>query len=130
MDISNEIFQQIGYVVSAILFIYGLKMLGKEDTAVKGNSISAAGMLMAVLVTFINVIDPIMVISAVLLGGTIGSLFALRVKMTSIPEMVALFNGFGGLSSFFLAWSEFTNYQAVSALFLICLLYTSPSPRD
>tara|TARA_B100001057_G_scaffold152798_1_gene152882 strand:- start:4974 stop:6368 length:1395 start_codon:yes stop_codon:yes gene_type:complete len=122
MDISNEIFQQIGYVVSAILFIYGLKMLGKEDTAVKGNSISAAGMLMAVLVTFINVIDPIMVISAVLLGGTIGSLFALRVKMTSIPEMVALFNGFGGLSSFFLAWSEFTNYQAVSALFLITYL--------
>tara|TARA_E500000075_G_scaffold71164_1_gene64143 strand:- start:4663 stop:6057 length:1395 start_codon:yes stop_codon:yes gene_type:complete len=122
MDISNEIFQQIGYVVSAILFIYGLKMLGKEDTAVKGNSISAAGMLMAVLVTFINVIDPIMVISAVLLGGTIGSLFALKVKMTSIPEMVALFNGFGGLSSFFLAWSEFTNYQAVSALFLITYL--------
>ena len=122
MDISNEIFQQIGYVVSATLFIYGLKMLGKEDTAVKGNSISAAGMLMAVLVTFINVIDPIMVISAVLLGGTIGSLFALRVKMTSIPEMVALFNGFGGLSSFFLAWSEFTNYQAVSALFLITYL--------
>lgn len=122
MDISNEIFQQIGYVVSAILFIYGLKMLGKEDTAVKGNSISAAGMLMAVLVTFINVIDPIMVISAVLLGGTIGSLFALKVKMTSIPEMVALFNGFGGLSSFFLAWSEFTNYQVVSALFLITYL--------
>ena len=82
MDISNEIFQQIGYVVSAILFIYGLKMLGKEDTAVKGNSISAAGMLLAVLVTFINVIDPIMVISAVLLGGTIGELFALRVEMS------------------------------------------------
>ncbi len=117
-----EIFQQIGYAASAILFIFGLKMLGKEDTAVKGNLISAVGMFLAVVVTFINVIEPLFVLSAVLIGSTIGSLFALRVKMTSIPEMVALFNGFGGLSSFFLAWSEFTSYEAIKPLLLITYL--------
>ena len=117
-----EIFQQIGYVASAILFIFGLKMLGKEETAVKGNFISAIGMLLAVVVTFVNVIEPILVLSAILIGSAIGSLFALRVKMTSIPEMVALFNGFGGLSSFFLAWSEFTSYKAISPLLLITYL--------
>ena len=117
-----EIFQQIGYVASAILFIFGLKMLGKEETAVRGNFVSAIGMLLAVVVTFVNVIEPILVLSAILIGSAIGSLFALRVKMTSIPEMVALFNGFGGLSSFFLAWSEFTSYKAISPLLLITYL--------
>jgi NAD(P) transhydrogenase subunit beta len=53
------------------------------------------------------------------LGGLIGSIFALKVKMTSIPEMVALFNGFGGLSSFFLAWSEFNNMTTISLLMII-----------
>ena len=101
MSIDLNFLQQIGYVFSAMLFIYGLKMLGKEDTAVKGNVISALGMLLALLVTFGNILNPILIFSAILIGGVIGSIFAIRVKMTSIPEMVALFNGFGGLSSCF-----------------------------
>tara|TARA_E500000178_G_scaffold65522_1_gene62663 strand:- start:13154 stop:14551 length:1398 start_codon:yes stop_codon:yes gene_type:complete len=122
MSIDLNFLQQIGYVFSAMLFIYGLKMLGKEDTAVKGNVISALGMLLALLVTFGNILNPVLIFSAILTGGVIGSIFAIKVKMTSIPEMVALFNGFGGLSSFFLAWSEFNTYASVSViLFVTCL---------
>tara|TARA_Y100000741_G_scaffold135878_1_gene102360 strand:+ start:638 stop:1981 length:1344 start_codon:yes stop_codon:yes gene_type:complete len=102
-----------------MLFIYGLKMLSKEDTAARGNLVSSTGMFLAVLVTIVEIINPLLVISAIVLGGLIGSLFALKVKMTSIPEMVALFNGFGGLSSFFLAWSEFNNLTTSSLILLI-----------
>ena len=122
MSIDLNFLQQIGYVFSAMLFIYGLKMLGKEDTAVKGNLISALGMLLALLVTFGNIINPVLIFSAILIGGVIGSIFAIKVKMTSIPEMVALFNGFGGLSSFFLAWSEFNTYASVSVILFITYL--------
>ena len=122
MSIDLNFLQQIGYVFSAMLFIYGLKMLGKEDTAVKGNVISALGMLLALLVTFGNILNPILIFSAILTGGVIGSIFAIRVKMTSIPEMVALFNGFGGLSSFFLAWSEFNTYASISVILFITYL--------
>ena len=122
MSIDLNFLQQIGYIFSAMLFIYGLKMLGKEDTAVKGNVISALGMLLALLVTFGNILNPILIFSAILIGGVIGSIFAIRVKMTSIPEMVALFNGFGGLSSFFLAWSEFNTYASVNVILFITYL--------
>ncbi len=119
IDLDFQITQQLGYIFSAMLFIYGLKMLSKEDTAARGNLVSSTGMFLAVLVTIVEIINPLLVISAIVLGGLIGSLFALKVKMTSIPEMVALFNGFGGLSSFFLAWSEFNNLTTSSLIMLI-----------
>ena len=109
MEFDLNTMQQIGYIFSAILFIYGLKMLSNESSATRGNVVSSMGMLLAVLVTVIEIVNPVLVLSAMLLGALIGSAFALKVKMTSIPEMVALFNGFGGLSSFFLDWSEFNN---------------------
>ncbi len=113
--------QELGYIVAATLFIFGLKMLSKEDTAARGNLVSSIGMLIAVLVTLIKVIDPYLILLAMIIGAGIGSLFALKVKMTSIPEMVALFNGFGGLSSFFLAWSQFINQSNTS--FILILTY-------
>lgn len=119
IDLDFQIVQQLGYIFSAMLFIYGLKMLSKEDTAASGNLVSSAGMFLAVLVTIVEIINPLLVLSAIVLGGLIGSIFALKVKMTSIPEMVALFNGFGGLSSFFLAWSEFNNTTTISLLMII-----------
>jgi|TARA_B100001059_G_scaffold58251_1_gene53602 NAD(P) transhydrogenase subunit beta len=119
IDLDFQIVQQLGYIFSAMLFIYGLKMLSKEDTAASGNLVSSAGMFLAVLVTIVEIINPLLVLSAIVLGGLIGSIFALKVKMTSIPEMVALFNGFGGLSSFFLAWSEFNNMTTISLLMII-----------
>jgi len=74
------------------------------------------------LVTLIDVINPVLMLSAILVGGSIGAIFALRVKMTSIPEMVALFNGFGGLSSYFLAWSEFNNQTEISLVMTLTYL--------
>ena len=111
MSIFNDItaIQNIIYIVASILFISGIKMLGKEDTAVKGNFLSALAMFIAVSVTVVDVVNPVVLISGIALGAIIGSTIALKVKMTSIPEMVALFNGFGGLATFLIAWSEFNS---------------------
>ena len=103
-------FQNLIYIVSAILFITGIKMLGKEDTAVKGNFLSALAMFIAVVITFADpeiAVNPYIILAGIGIGALVGSIIALKVKMTSIPEMVALFNGFGGLATFFIAWSEF-----------------------
>jgi NAD(P) transhydrogenase subunit beta len=101
--------QNIVYIIASILFISGIKMLGREDTAVNGNFLSSFAMLIAVLVTLVDVVNPLFLICAIAIGAIIGSTIALRVKMTSIPEMVALFNGFGGLATFLIAWSEYNS---------------------
>ena len=116
--------QNIIYIFSSILFISGIKMLGKEDTAVRGNFLSALEMFIAVSVTFINVINPILVLVGIGIGAIIGSLIALKVKMTSIPEMVALFNGFGGLATFFIAWSEFNSIPSNNFQYLLVMITT------
>ncbi len=116
--------QNIIYIFSSILFISGIKMLGKEDTAVRGNFLSALAMFIAVSVTFINVINPLLVLIGIAIGAVIGSLIALKVKMTSIPEMVALFNGFGGLATFFIAWSEFNSIPSNNFQYLLVMITT------
>ena len=103
-----QVIQNIVYIISSVMFILGIKMLGKEATAVKGNYLSALAMFSAVGITCLSLeIDTKIILAGVLLGGLIGSLIALKVKMTAIPEMVALFNGFGGLATFLIAWSQF-----------------------
>ena len=109
-------FQNIIYIICSILFITGIKMLGKEDTAVRGNFLSALAMFIAVAITLVNVVNPLLIIIGISIGAIIGSLIALKVKMTSIPEMVALFNGFGGLATFFIAWSEFYSVPDLSLI--------------
>ena len=108
-NITNiQVIQNIVYIVSSVLFILGIKMLGKEATAVKGNYLSALAMFSAVGVTCLSLeIDLKIILAGILFGGLIGSIIALKVKMTAIPEMVALFNGFGGLATFLIAWSSF-----------------------
>ena len=119
-----ESIQNIIYIFSSILFISGIKMLGKEDTAVKGNFLSALAMFIAVSVTFINVINPLVVFIGIAIGAIVGSLIALKVKMTSIPEMVALFNGFGGLATFFIAWSEFNSIPTNTFQYVLIMITT------
>ena len=108
-NLSNiQVIQNMIYIVSSVMFILGIKMLGKEATAVKGNYLSALAMFFAVAITCLSLeIDIKIILAGVLLGGLIGSLIAVKVKMTAIPEMVALFNGFGGLATFLIAWSQF-----------------------
>ena len=103
-----QVIQNMVYIISSVMFILGIKMLGKEATAVKGNYLSALAMFCAVAITCFSLeIDVKIILAGVLLGGLIGSLIAIKVKMTAIPEMVALFNGFGGLATFLIAWSQF-----------------------
>ena len=105
----------ISYIVASVLFIFGIKMLGKAETARKGNLISSLGMLIAVVVTLFDrqILDSKDVASwyvlgiCLVLGSLIGAVMAKRVKMTSMPEMVALFNGFGGLASLLVGWEDF-----------------------
>ena len=97
-------------------------MLGKEDTAVRGNFLSALAMLIEVSVTLINIFNPLLIIIGISIGALVGSLIALKVKMTSIPEMVALFNGFGGLATFFIAWSEFNSSIDNSFQYILIML--------
>ena len=99
----------IGYLVAAVLFILGLKALGRPRTAPRGNLLGATGMLLAILVTLLNqsIISYGVLVAGLALGGLIGAVLALRVQMTSMPELVALFNGFGGGASVLVASASF-----------------------
>ena len=98
----------VAYIIAAILFIMGIKMLGSASTAVRGNRISSLGMLLAVVVTLLRSgLDYQFIILGLIIGGIIGLIAAKRVKMTGMPELVALFNGFGGMASLLVGWSEF-----------------------
>lgn len=96
------------YIAASILFIYGIKMLGNASTAKRGNMISAAGMLIAVVITLIQQdLDYSFILGGLALGSAIGFIAAKRVQMTGMPELVALFNGFGGLASLLVGWAEY-----------------------
>ncbi|MGF1450082.1 MAG: NAD(P)(+) transhydrogenase (Re/Si-specific) subunit beta [Opitutales bacterium] len=99
------------YIVAAILFIFGIKMLGRAQTARRGNLLSSVGMLVAVVVTLLDQqIEGLgygWIVAGLVIGAGIGTAAARLVKMTAMPEMVALFNGFGGAASMLVAWAEF-----------------------
>lgn len=95
------------YLVASILFILGIKGLTHPRTAVRGNLISAIGMLMAILVTlWLNKVGFAVMIAGLIVGSAVGVWLAVRVQMTAMPQMVALLNGFGGAASVFVAWAE------------------------
>jgi len=103
----------LAYVVAATLFVFGIKMLGSADTARRGNLISGSGMLLAVVITLLaEGLDYKWILGGLLVGGVIGLVAARLVKMTAMPELVALFNGFGGLASLLVAWAEFEKIKA------------------
>ncbi len=103
------------YIAAAILFILGLKMLGRQATARRGNLLSALGMLLAVVVTLFDrqVIDFTWIAVGLAIGGVIGLACARLIKMTSMPEMVALLNGFGGLASLLVGWAEYAKIRVI-----------------
>ena len=97
------------YIVASILFIYGLRMLGNQKTARRGNIVSSLGMLIAIVaaLTSAKIVHWEYIVVAVVLGSFVGVIASQRVAMTAMPEMVALFNGFGGIASLFVGWAEF-----------------------
>jgi len=88
------------YLIAAALFIFGLKRLQSPKTARGGNQLAAFGMLLAVVATLFlhEIVTPIEMIAGLVIGGAIGAVLARRVEMTAMPELVAAFNGFGGLA--------------------------------
>lgn len=104
---STGIIINLVYVASAVLFIFGLKLLGSPDTARRGNLISAAGMFIAVVVTLLDqkIIAYEYIALGIVLGALVGAVAARKVAMTGMPELVALFNGFGGLASLMVGWA-------------------------
>jgi NAD(P) transhydrogenase subunit beta len=97
------------YLLAGVLFILGIKGLTKPATAVRGNRLSALGMLVAVVVTLFDsgIVNFSYIVAGVVLGGVIGATMAIRIQMTSMPQMVALLNGFGGGASLTIALAEY-----------------------
>ena len=123
-----ELIAQLSYVVSAILFILGLKMLGSPATARRGNLLSSVGMLIAIIagLTAEGIVSYEYIIGGIIVGSLIGALAARLVAMTSMPEMVALFNGSGGAASLLVGWATLytgtiSTFAAIAALTAILI---------
>jgi len=115
----------LGYLLSAVLFIFGLKKLGHPRTAPRGNQYGAMGMLVAVLTTVVDMqvsttggMNVPLIVGGLVIGSLIGLVMAIKVEMTGMPELVALFNGFGGAASALVALSESWKYIEDSKLTL------------
>ncbi len=104
-----SVFIQVAYLIASILFVVGIKMLNRTKTARKGNIVSSIGMFIAILATIVQVdaISYIDILICIVIGSGVGLIIAYKVQMTKVPEMVALFNGFGGLASLAVALSDF-----------------------
>lgn len=91
----------IAYLISALLFVFAFKGLAHPRTAIRGNLLGALGMLIAIVVTLLDksIVSYELIILGFIVGGVIGSVLAIKVQMTAMPQMVALFNGFGGGAS-------------------------------
>ena len=125
-QINVEIIVNLSYILASMLFIFGLKMLGSPETARRGNLISSSGMLLAVIVTLLDqsIVDYRWIIGGLCIGASIGYLAATRVKMTSMPEMVALFNGFGGIASLLVGSAEYLNSVNQNSSLLMAIYLT------
>lgn len=104
-----EISVELIYMVAIALFVVGLKRMTSPATARSGNQMAALAMLIGVAVTLLdrNILNFELIIAGIVVGGLIGGVAAKKVEMTSMPEMVAIFNGVGGLSSVLVALGEY-----------------------
>jgi NAD(P) transhydrogenase subunit beta len=103
------------YIVAFAMFIYGLMGLTGPKTAVRGNWIAAAGMALAVMATLLQVEHNwLLIVVGLVVGAALGVPSARQVKMTAMPQMVALFNGVGGGAVALIAWSEFRTTDGFS----------------
>ena len=121
MDLSS-----IFYVLASILFILGIKRLSHPKTARIGNQLASSGMLIAVVATllYFGNIDFTQVAIGIAIGTVIGVLFAVKVEMTQMPQMVAIFNGLGGGASALVAAAEFLS-TGTTATFTVSTIVIS-----
>ena len=115
------------YVLSSVLFIFGIKRLSHPKTARSGNFIASMGMLIAIITTLIanGNISLELVGLGILIGSIIGAFFAIRVEMTQMPQMVAIFNGFGGIASALIASAEYLNPDGILSTFSLSTISLS-----
>ena len=118
-----ELITNFAFVVSAVLFIFGLKRLGSPATARQGNMLSSIGMLIAVVAGLLNqeIITYEWIIGGMIIGAVIGGLAAKLVQMTKMPELVALFNGFGGIASLLVGWAAL--YASMESTFTVVTIF-------
>ena len=116
------------YLIATVTFVIGLKLLGHPETAKKGNLIAASGMGLAIIGTiFLNELNVpsfiyILIVTAILIGGIVGWIIAVKVEMTKMPELVSLFNGFGGASAALIGVVEFGNNASIDTSILVTIL--------
>lgn len=105
----NDSLVDVVYLIAAVFFVLGIKGLTKPKTAVRGNTLSATGMFIAVIITLLdrNIVSFEYIIAGMIAGGVVGALLATRIQMTSMPQMVALLNGCGGGASLGLAAASY-----------------------
>ncbi|MBZ0180277.1 MAG: NAD(P)(+) transhydrogenase (Re/Si-specific) subunit beta [Melioribacteraceae bacterium] len=121
-----QIVSYLIYLIASILFIFGIKKLGSPKTARQGNFLSSLGMFLAVVVTLLDqrVISYEYIILGIVVGSAIGSILALKVPMTGMPQMVGLLNGFGGGASALVAFAEYFKEADLGITFEISTLIT------
>ena len=100
---------EVTYLISSVFFIFGIKYLGSPKTARKGNLYAAIGMFLAIVITLFDqhVLTFEWIIAGVIIGSTIGTILAIKVPMTGMPQMVGMLNGFGGGASTLVALAEY-----------------------
>ncbi len=119
----NQTFIDLGYIVASILFIIGIKMLGRPERARTGNLVSASGMLIAIVsVMFECCLSFEWVIVGLLIGSVIGAISARLVQMTAMPQMVAVLNGFGGIASLLVGWENYHSHPDSNLMIRIAVL--------
>jgi len=123
---NTSVVVNLTYILASMLFIFGLKLLSSPETAKRGNLVSSSGMLLAVLVTLLDqsIIDFTWIIVGVCIGASIGYFAAIKIKLTAMPEMVALFNGFGGIASLLVGSAEYLNGVNQNPALLIAIYLT------
>jgi len=110
----NSMIINLFYLVAALLFVMGIKGLTRPKTAVSGNRMAALGMLVAIVITLLDrqVIHYEVVFAGLALGALIGALMAAKIRMTSMPQMVAILNGLGGGASLGVAAASYLSFMA------------------
>ena len=119
MDYTN-----LSYVLSSVLFILGIKKLSHPKTARNGNLLAFIAMFIAIIATLISYdqLDYKIIFIGIAIGAIIGSVFAVKVEMTQMPQMVAIFNGFGGAASALVAAAEYLDLSQPSTFTLTTIV--------
>ena len=117
-------FINLTYLIATILFILGLKKLSSPASARQGNAFSAIGMLIAIVATLFSqgILDYQWIIGSLLVGSILGIFAARTVAMTAMPEMVALLNGFGGISSLLVGVAAYAQTPKLSLFFAAVIM--------